>query len=470
MLITIIAFIITMGLIVTIHEYGHFQVARWCGVRVLRFSIGFGKPLWRKEIGKDKTELVLAAIPLGGYVKMLDEYELKAELARAQNQQETLNKTLPKSYSEVELKRAFNRQSIYKRIAIVLAGPMANMLLAIIVYWFLFMQGVVGMRPIVGQVQEASLAAQANFMSGDVIKKIDGEAVKTWFDARWLLFNASLEKNTVEVEVVNDKNEPIAHKLHFDGISEDADVDILERIGLEMFFPDFPAIIDQVLPGGVAKQSGIKGNDRILSINNMSVAHWRDAVDIIKVNANKPLLLKIERQQEIIEVNITPKGVKENNKIIGKIGITVKVEQEKIEQLKIEQRFPPLVSLSMAVNKTWETSKFSLKMLWYMIVGKTSWKGISGPVTIASYAGQSANLGIKAFLGFLALISISIGVLNLLPIPILDGAHLMYYMAEIIKGSPVSEQTMLLGQKIGLGLLGLLMTVAIFNDINRIIG
>jgi regulator of sigma E protease len=200
------------------------------------------------------------------------------------------------------------------------------------------------------------------------------------------------------------------------------------------------------------------------------VEGWRDAVNVINANANKPLLLEIARQQEIIKLSVTPKRVKENNKMKGKIGITVKHKKEIIKPFQIEQHFSPLISLTMAVNKTWKTSKFSLKMLWYMIVGKTSWKGVSGPVTIASYAGQSANLGLKAFLGFLALISISIGVLNLLPIPILDGGHLMYYMAEIIKGSPVSEQAMLLGQKVGMGLLGLLMTVAIFNDINRIIG
>lgn len=450
-------------MIVTIHEYGHFQVARWCGVKVLRFSIGFGKPLWRKTIGDDKTEFVLAAIPFGGYVKMLDENELKAEREHG----EVISGQI--DYTEAELARAFNRQSVYKRIAIVLAGPMANLLLAIVIYWILLMQGVVGMRPIIGEVQSASLAAKADFVTGETIQSIDGKGVTTWSDVNWILLEASFENQVVLVKTTTDNNELHQHKLDLTGLSQDADGDILAKVGLSMYRPTVLPIIEEVLPNGAAEAAGLEAGDRITRIDDMPVQTWSAVVNIIKANPGKTLHVEIKRGQSPINVLVTPNTVKENNQKVGKIGAAVKVDEAQLDKVLIKQRFSLLDSLGMAIEKTWKTSAFSLKMIWYMITGQTSWKGISGPVTIASYAGESAGLGIAAFLSFIALISISIGVLNLLPIPVLDGGHLMYYMAEIIKGSAVSEHTMLIGQKIGIGLLGLLMMLAIFNDFNRIV-
>jgi regulator of sigma E protease len=459
---TIAAFIVTIGLIVTIHEFGHFQVARWCGVRVLRFSIGFGKPLWRKVFGKDKTEFVLAAIPLGGFVKMLDERELKADIEA--------NPDAPKpQYAEAELTHAFNRQSVWKRIAIVLAGPAANFLLAILLYWILLMQGETGMRPIVGNVKENSLAAQAALTTGEVIQKIDGQVIKTWQDARWALLEASLDKKTVKIDAMSNGNELHQHILSFGGISNDAEIDVLDKIGVEMFRPNVEAVIGEILPNSVAQKVGLKKDDRILSVDNVQIKNWDEVVSTVKASPEKTLQLEVERQQETLKVSIKPELIKENNSKVGRIGAAAKVDQKEIDKLLIQQHYSPLKSLKKAVAKTWQTSIFSLKMLWYMVSGKASIKGISGPVTIASYAGESAGLGLNVFLSFLALVSISIGVLNLLPIPVLDGGHLMYYITEIIKGSPVSEQTMLWGQKVGFGLLGLLMSIAIFNDINRII-
>ncbi len=467
-MLTIIAFIITIGIIVTIHEYGHFQVARWCGVKVLRFSIGFGKPLWRKTVGKDQTEFVLAAIPLGGYVKMLDENELSAQKEIDANNGKGAER-IQNVYSEAELQRAFNRQSVYKRIAIVLAGPMANMLLAILIYWVLLMQGVVGMLPMIGQVNDGSLAANATFAKGEVIKSIDGKPIETWSEARWALLEATIENKQVIVKTINDHNEQHLHRLDLASISKNTEVDVLDKIGIEMFAPDFPAILGQILPDGAALQAGLKENDKVLSIDQNEISNWRDVVDIVQASADKSLLFEVSRQAEILNITVTPQAETKANKIVGKIGVAVKLDQAKIDALLIEQHYSMTDSLGMAINKTWKTSVFSLKMLWYMVTGQTSWKAISGPVTIASYAGRSADLGLKAFFGFLALISISVGVLNLLPIPVLDGGHLMYYVAELIKGTPVSEQAMQLGQKVGLGLLTLLMTVAIFNDVNRII-
>lgn len=462
-MLTILAFIVTIGVIVTIHEYGHFQVARWCGVKVLRFSIGFGKPLWRKTFGADKTEFVLAAIPFGGYVKMLDENELKAEREHG----ETIAQQF--DYTEADLARAFNRQSVYKRIAIVLAGPMANLLLAILIYWILLMQGVVGMRPIIGEVQSASIAAKADFVTGETIQSIDGKSVNTWSDVSWILLEASFENKVVLVKAITDNNELHQHKLDLTGLSQDADGDILAKIGLSMYRPTVLPIIDEVLPNGAAEAAGLKAGDRIKRIDDVPVETWSAVVSIIKANPGKTLQVEIEREHSPMNVLVTPDTVKESYEEVGKIGAAVRVDEAKLEKVLIKQRFSLLDSLGMAIGKTWKTSAFSLKMMWYMITGQTSWKGISGPVTIAAYAGESAGLGITAFLSFIALISISIGVLNLLPIPVLDGGHLMYYMAEIIKGSAVSEQTMLIGQKIGIGLLGLLMMLAIFNDFNRIV-
>ncbi|MFW5440005.1 MAG: RIP metalloprotease RseP [Methylophilaceae bacterium] len=467
-MLTILAFIVTIGIIVTIHEYGHFQVARWCGVKVLRFSIGFGKPLWRKSAGADNTEFVLAAIPLGGYVKMLDEHELKAEKEAAESDENVSNQAQT-HYSEADLARAFNRQSVYKRIAIVLAGPMANLLLAILIYWALMMQGVVGMQPIVGNVYEGSIAAQAKFSSGELIQAIDGEKVDTWTDASWTLLNAAFDNKTVEVSTVDNSKQQHLRTLNLNGLGKDAEADILKKVGLEVFRPDIDPVIEQVIAESAAFEAGLMPGDKVISIDGVKTITWNAVVNIIKTSPEQSLQLKIERQGAIVEVVVKPQAVVESDIKVGKLGVAVKFDQSKLGPFLIKQHYSVIDSLGLAVSKTWTTSIFSLKMMWYMITGKTSWKGISGPVTIASYAGQSAGLGIKAFLGFIALVSISIGVLNLLPIPILDGGHLMYYVAEIIKGSAVTEQTMLLGQKIGFGLLGLLMTLAIFNDINRIV-
>jgi len=461
-LLTIAAFIVTIGLIVTIHEFGHFQVARWCGVRVIRFSIGFGKPLWKKTFGNDETEFVLAVIPLGGFVKMLDERELKEDA-------DTNPGANREDYSEHDLKRAFNRQSVWKRIAIVLAGPAANLLFAIFIYWVLLMLGETGMRPIVGNVKENSLAANANLTTGELIQKIDGVSIATWQDARWALLEASLDHKTVQIEAVSSGNELHQHQLSFSGINSDAEIDVLETVGMEMFRPISEAVIGEILTGSVAEKAGLKKGDKIISVDKLQIKNWEEVVSTIKASPDKLLQIEVERQQKTFSISIKPELVKDGNRKIGRIGAAAKINQKEIDNLLIEQHYSSLICFTKAVEKTWKTSVLSLKMMWLMLSGQASVKGISGPVTIASYAGESAGLGLDAYLGFLALVSISIGVLNLLPIPVLDGGHLMYYITEIIKGSPVSEQTMLWGQKIGFGALGLLMSIAIFNDIHRLV-
>jgi regulator of sigma E protease len=456
-MLTALAFIFTLGVLVTVHEYGHFQVAKWCGVKVLKFSIGFGKPLFIKKIGRDQTEFVIAAIPLGGYVKMLDEREF--ETAPFQTQ-----------YSETELKRAFNRQSVVKRIAIVLAGPMANLLLAILLYWWLYMMGVVGMKPIVGKVIEHSPAAAASFVLGETIQKINGKDVETWQDARWLLLNESLKNKNVEIQTVNSNQETHIHQLNLSTINlDDASKDILTSLGLTIFQPDIPARIGVVIKNGPADLAGLVSNDLVLAINRNKVKIWEDFVQEIRQHPNIPLDVVVQRDAQEIQLTVRPEPVIENDKTVGRIGAAFKMEQGELDQLFVTLHYSATDALIKATEKTWDTAIFSLKMLGNMVIGQLSWKGMSGPVTIASYAGQSASMGVNAFVGFLALISISIGVLNLLPIPVLDGGHFMYYVIEILTGKPVSEALMVVGQKIGFSLLGFMMILALYNDINRLI-
>lgn len=454
MLITLITFIFTLGLLVSIHEYGHFQVAKWCGVKVLKFSIGFGKPLWSKKFGRDQTEFVLAAIPLGGYVKMLDERELE-------NGQVLATK---------DLSRAFNRQPVGKRIVIVLAGPAANLLLAIMLYWALFMMGVVGIKPVVGNVPDSSPAAIASIARGETIQKINGKKIATWQDARWVLLNESFKKKSVEIQAINSNHEIHLHQLDLSSLNQDDyQTDILDKLGLGIFQPEIPARIGAVIKNSPAQIAGLKENDLVLIINNNKVRIWEDFVGEIRRHPNIALDVMVLRGTEEIKLTLRPEAVIEHEQNIGRIGAGLKFEQAELDRFLVTSHYSAGTALLKATEKTWDTAIFSLKMLGNMVTGQASWKGISGPVTIASYAGQSANLGIKVFIGFLALISISIGVLNLLPVPVLDGGHLMYYVIEIFTGKPVSEATMIIGQKVGFSLLGLMMILALYNDINRLI-
>lgn len=449
---TLLAFIVTLGILITVHEYGHFQVARWFGVKVLRFSIGFGKPLYQRKIGKDQTEFVLAAFPLGGYVKMLDERETAQDI----------------SIHETDLPRAFNRQSVWKRIAIVTAGPVANLLLAILIYWVLFMHGVTGLKPVLGEITSGTPAAQASIKAGGVIREVANEPVASWQDVRWLLLQASAEASSVSLKVLYEDREHHLHQLTIPK-SDDIEQDILQQLGLNPFRPAVPAIVGEVIEGSAAEAARLVAGDRVLQVDGQPIAQWDDLVNIVRKNPGKQLKLIIKRGDAELPLVITPEVVEENGIEVGRIGAAYQMNESDLKQFLVHTHYGPLEALSRAVGKTWETSVFSLKMLGNMITGAVSWKGLSGPVTIASFAGQSADAGWKTFLGFLALVSISLGILNLLPIPVLDGGHLLYYMVEIVKGSPVSEQVMEVGYRIGFVLLGLLMACALYNDITRLI-
>jgi len=451
LLTTLAAFIVALGVLIVIHEFGHYLVARWCGVKVLRFSVGFGRALWAKRLGADRTEWVIAAFPLGGYVKMADERE--------------------GDVAEHDLPRAFNRQSVYKRFAIVVAGPVANFLLAIALYWALFVYGVPGLIPVIGPVAPGTPAAVAGFVPGETIVKIGAEPVATWQDARWLLLQHAVQRAVVTVEMRDERDAIAGHKLDLSGLTAaDLDADFLRVLGLSRHRPQLTPVIGNVVAGGAAERGGLKAGDEIVAIDNEPIKSWDQVVDMIRSHPNQQLTLEVRRAGRLLPaLAVTPAVVTENDKRVGRIGAAPLIDRSATAGLFVDVRYGPLESVGKALNKTWDTSIFSLRMLGKMIVGEVSLKNLSGPITIADYAGQSAQSGWTSYLFFLALVSISLGVLNLLPIPVLDGGHLMYYMLEFLKGSPISDRAIEIGQHVGIVLLFTLMAFALYNDIIRLV-
>jgi regulator of sigma E protease len=448
---TLIAFVVALGLLIVFHELGHYFVARLCGVKVLRFSLGFGLPLWRRKFGADQTEWALSVFPLGGYVKMLDERE--GPVAPA------------------ELHRAFNRQTVAKRFAIVLAGPVANFVLAILLYWVLFMHGVPGIRPIVGTPVPGTPAAQAQLAPGELIARVDGADVPTWQDLRWALLEHSLRKDTVELEMHAERGDIQFRRLDLSSIGADKiDVDLMQAIGLTRYQPPLKPVIGRLIAGGAGERDGLNEGDEVAEVDGHAIAGWEELVALITAAPERTLQFKILRAGATRQLAVTPQSKQEGGKTLGRIGAAPKIDEAAMKRLVTEVRYGPLESVAKAVERTWGVSTFTLKMLGKMIAGEVSLKNLSGPITIADYAGQSAQLGWLAYLSFLALISISLGVLNLMPVPLLDGGHLMYYVAEIIKGSPVSDRVMEVGQQVGMVLLFSLMAFALYNDINRLFG
>lgn len=448
--VTIAAFVLALGVLIVFHELGHYFVARLFGVKVLRFSIGFGRALWRFRRGRDQTEWVVAALPLGGYVKMLDEHEGPVRPEEAH--------------------RAFNRQSVWRRIAIVAAGPAANFLLAIAFYWMLFVGGVQEAKPIVGSPERGTVAEAAGLVRGEKILKINGEPMASWQQVRWRLLQLAVEKQPAQLEVIDPKQRLTWRTLDLSTFDlEGLDGDPLARLGLKLDRPDIAPVVGSLVAGGIAEEGGLRSGDRIVSIDGGEVRFWEDVVRAVRRRPGEMVQLGIRRGGERIDIRLIPETVQQNGERIGRIGAAPLIDPESVKNLVTVVRYAPVAALGMALERTWETSAFSLKMLGKMVIGQVSWKNLSGPVTIADYAGQSAQLGIGAYVAFLALISISLGVLNLLPIPLLDGGHLLYYVVEIFKGSPVPERVMELGQRVGLALLLFLMAFAIYNDFNRLL-
>jgi regulator of sigma E protease len=447
---TIVAFIVALGILIVVHEYGHYLVARLCNVKVLRFSVGFGRPLalWRR--GADRTEWVIAAIPFGGYVKMLDERE---------------GQVAPE-----EAHRAFNRQSVGRRFLIVAAGPAFNFLFAILVYAGLFMYGLPEARPVVAEPPAGSVAAAAGLRAGDTVRAVDGEPVETWQELRWRVLQAALQQQPLRLETVSERGHLGEATLDLRGYpTDEVENDALERVGLRLFRPKLEPLLGQVVDGSAAERAGLAAGDRVVSIDGRPIDSWEALVAAIRARPGQALSLLVERNGATRAVEVVPEAVGSGEARVGRIGAAPQMPREHAEKILIRVQYGPLESLGRAVAKTWDISVFSLKMLGRMILGQVSWKHLSGPVTIADFAGQSAQMGWISYVTFLALISISLGVLNLLPIPLLDGGHLMFYAVEVVKGAPVSERAMELGQRVGLALLLVMMAFAFYNDLNRLL-
>lgn len=447
LLITLAAFAVTLGVLIVVHEFGHYWVARRCGVKILRFSIGFGRPLARWVRGPDRTEWVLSLLPLGGYVRMLDERDAdQAPIAAA------------------DLPRTFNRQPVWRRIAIVLAGPLANLLLAAAVYWGLAVGGVMEPQAMLGGPAAGTPAERAGIRAGDVVVAVDDEPVRSWNDVSWLVLRRAVDRARVEL-LLRDAGGGERHAVLDLSALDAADFDgnPLSAVGLSLW--GGPPRIGRVAAGSAAERAGLRSGDRILRMDGRPVTSAREVVERVRASADQPLALDVERDDAVLSVTATPARVAEEGTAgIGRLGAELGDRPE-----FVLVHHGPVESVGLALAKTWDMAAFSLRMLGKMIAGEASWKNLSGPVTIADYAGKTATMGVAAYLSFLALVSISLGVLNLLPIPMLDGGHLVYYLIEIIKGSPPADWVIEWGQRAGIGLLVLLTALALYNDLTRLL-
>ena len=443
---SLIFFLIALAILIIIHEYGHFWVARRCGVKVLRFSVGFGKPIWQK-VGKDGTEYVLAPIPMGGYVKMLDEREMPV--------------------SEEQAQFAFNRQSLAKRVAIVSAGPIANLIFAILAYWMLFVVGVSGIKPIIDDVHPASIAAQAGLNPSDEILQVDGKRTPTWNSVYKALIQKAEYGERTEILVLT-SGIVQQYALVIPQVSIDQASSILDKIGIEPLRPAIKPVLGEIVPDSPAQKAGLKVGDVLLSSQQQTIDNWSKWVELIQASAGKELNIEIQRNEQRLTLTLTPQAGDDGK---GRIGAAVDASQSTIPQeLQAELSYGPVEAVWQAVIQTWDFSSSTLKSLWGMITGKVSTDNLGGPISIAQIAGSSAEQGVTSFISFLAMISITLGILNLLPIPMLDGGHLAMFAVEAVRGKPISEITQMQIQKVGFLILIMVMFIAFFNDLTRVFG
>lgn len=452
LLIAIPAFIVALGLLVIIHEFGHYWVARKVGVKVLRFSVGFGKVIWRHQRSPDETEFVLAAIPLGGYVSMLDER----------------NGDVP----EDERDQAFNRQKLHHRTAIVAAGPLFNFVFAIMAYWLMFVVGLPGLKPMIAEVDDNSVAQQAGVMVGEEIVAVDGQRTATWGAVGLQVLANGLDQQQIELTLQDEWQRERVVSLPVPELDKEfGKRDALKALGLSPLRPKIEAIIGQVIEGSPAAQSGLQSGDRLLLAEGDPIDDWMTWVSYVRDRPEQTIQLTVLREQRELTLSITPQRVEEQGVVFGRIGAAAQIQRSEMpEELRAVQHFDALPAVLEAVQKTWDMSIMSLQVMGKMITGHVSLENLSGPLTIAQYAGYSAQSGLASFLAFLAIISLSLGVLNLLPIPMLDGGHLLFYAIEFIKGSPLSDEAQAVGMRVGLLLILMLMSVALYNDLLRLIG
>ena len=441
------AFIVALGVLITVHEFGHFWVARRCGVRVERFSIGFGKALWRRT-DKLGTEYVIALIPLGGYVKMLDE---RAEPVAP------------------ELRHyAFNNKTVGQRAAIIAAGPIANFLFAIFAYWLVFIIGVPGVRPVVGEITPNSIAAQAQIQPGTELKAVDGIETPDW-DAVRLQLVAKIgdEHTTLSVaQFGSNQRQDKTLDLRQWAFEPDKE-DPVSSLGIRPRGPQIEPVLSEVQVNSAASKAGLQAGDRIVKVNGQSLTQWMTFVTLVRDNPDTPLALNIERQGSSLSLTLTPDSKQVNGKAEGFAGVVPKVIPLP-DEYKTVRQYGPFSAILEASDKTWQLMKLTVSMLGKLITGDVKLNNLSGPISIAQGAGMSAEFGVIYYLMFLALISVNLGIINLFPLPVLDGGHLLFLAIEKLKGGPVSERVQDFSYRIGSILLVLLMGLALFNDFSRL--
>ncbi len=444
---TIVFFILALSILIAFHEFGHFWVARKLGVRVLRFSVGFGKPLLRYQKTPESTEFVLAVIPLGGYVQMHGE----------------------KPGSSEATADAFFSQSVWVRMAIVLAGPIFNLMLAIFIYWAIFVTGETGIRPLVSQPPEQTLAAKAGFQEQDEIVSIDGHLTPTWSSSMTQLFTEMLDHEDIKVEVIQMDGTVVVRDLHIpQAVSNDPSM-MQDSLGLRPWNPPIPPVLNDIQSDMPAMQAGLQNNDLILTADGVKITSWQQWVEYVKNRPEVEIQLLIERNGVEIPVAITPMKLETEAGDIGRIGVSVLFPESVYEDMRVVYQLGFIDAVKASFARTIDISVVSLKMMGRIIVGDAPVKNLSGPISIAQYAGKSASMGSAEFLKFLAIVSISLGILNLLPIPMLDGGHFAFYVVEAIKGNPVSEQVQVMAQQVGIALLITLMCLTFYLDIERLV-
>jgi regulator of sigma E protease len=446
---TLFYFIIAIGILVSFHEFGHFWVARKVGVKVIRFSVGFGKVLWSYQRNPEATEYVLSAIPLGGYVKMVDERE--GEVA-----------------SE-DLPYAFNRQPLWARTAIVAAGPAFNLILAVILFWCVLVVGETGIKPIIGVVAQGTLAANAGFVEGDEIVSVNDKLTPTWTEAMGVIIASALNGDQeVNVTVKNLDNQQNERSLSFSETTIQSPEVLYQQLGFKPWSPKLKPIIGNVLPESAALNAGLLKGDVLISADGVLLQDWMQWVEMVKSHPAVLINVVIERDGVQLPLSITPKSVQVEQKTEGKIGAAVLVPEDLLKSVTVEYALSPIDAIPIAFETTGYYSSATLKMMGRMLLGKASVENLSGPISIAQYAGQSATMGLVAFIKFMALVSVSLGVLNLLPVPVLDGGHLLFFALEAIKGRPLSDKIQNFFQQVGMTLLMSLMALAMFLDVQRL--
>ncbi len=454
MITTVLAFLFTLGVLVVIHEFGHYRVAVACGVKVLRFSVGFGRVLWRRQAGPDATEFVLCALPLGGYVKMLDEREGEVKPS--------------------ELNQAFNRKPLWQRTAIVFAGPFANLIMAVVLYSTAYWIGIEEPKAVVGPPVAGSAAERGGLRTGDWVRSLaidgdDWQDLRSLTDLRWQLTQAAMQQHSMQLQVT-DRDGRATRTLRLDlaGLEPaELDSNLAKKIGLGAAYSE--PVLGEVKAGGPAAAAGLLQGDRVLSVDGVTVQDAQTLRERIRagVKAGKAAAQhwQVERAGRVLPIDLTPRVVRDGDASVGRIDAFVGQPPS-----MVTVRHGPLEGLQQGLARTWEVSSLTVKMLGRMVVGQASLKNLSGPLTIADYAGQSVQQGLAYYLGFLALVSVSLGVLNLLPLPMLDGGHLMYYIFEGVTGRPVSELWLARLQRGGIVVLLTMMSVALFNDVTRLLG